>query len=350
MKITLEQLARRLGATVHGDGSKHVVGCAPIDTAGPEHVTFLANARYARHVKSTRAAAILIGPDTPCPAGLTRLVCDDPYFAFRNAMVELHGFRAHPRPADTADRLISPAAVVHPDASIGPDTIVHPFVTVEAGATIGARCVLYPGAYIGPGAVVGDECLLYPGVVVYDRCTLGDRVTLHGNTVIGSDGFGYATHEGAHHKIPQDGIVVIEDDVELGAGCAIERGAIGETRIGAGTKFADLISIGHGTTIGRHCLVVSLCGVAGSVEMGDYVVLGGQTGTVGHVRIGHRVQAMGKSGIASDIPDGLKIGGAPAIPFTQAKKNAIAASELYELVKRVRALEREVETLRAVRP
>lgn len=349
MSMTLDDLARRIGATVQGDGSKTVTGCAPIDSAGPHQVTFLANVKYTHHLENTKAAAVLVGESTTCPEHLTRLVCLDPYFGFRNAMIELHGFRSHPKAIDGDELGISAQAVIHPDAIIGPGTIIHPFVTVEAGAKVGSNCVLYPSVYIGPDATIGDECLLHPGVVIYDRCILGNRVILHGNTVIGSDGFGYATHDGAHHKIPQDGIVIIDDDVELGASCAIERGAIGETRIGQGTKFADLISIGHGTTIGEHCLFVSLCGVAGSVEVGDYVVLGGQTGVAGHLRIGHGVQAMAHSGIAGDIPDGQKVGGAPAIPHTKAKRNYLAATELYELVKRVRTLEKELKTLKAER-
>jgi UDP-3-O-[3-hydroxymyristoyl] glucosamine N-acyltransferase len=196
--------------------------------------------------------------------------------------------------------------------------------------------------YIGQNAKVGDDCILFPNVVVYDRCVLGNRVTLHANTVIGQDGFGYATHKGAHHKIPQAGIVVIEDDVEMGAGCAIERAAIGETRIGKGSKFADLISIGHGTTIGAHCLLVSLVGVSGSVEIGDYVALGGQVGVTGHLRIGHRAQVAARSAVVQDVPDGTKVGGVPAIELDKAKRNALAGLELYELVKRVRALEREL--------
>ncbi len=347
MPLTVQELATRIGARVDGDGGAMVARCAPIDTAGPEHVSFLANVKYTKYLATTKAAAVLVDESIRCPDGVTRLVCDDPYFAFRNAMIELHGHREHPQPADDHQEGVSSHAVIHAEATVGSGTIVHPFVTIERGARVGANCVLYPGVYIGPDASIGDECLLFPNVSVYDRSILGDRVTLHASTVIGSDGFGYATHEGAHHKIPQDGIVVIEDDVELGAGNAIERGAIGETRIGKGTKFADLISIGHGTTIGKHCLFVSLCGVAGSVDVGDYVVLGGQAGIVGHVRIGNGVQVMAHSGIAGDIPDGQKVGGEPAIPYTKAKRNYLAATELYELVKRVRSLEREVESLKA---
>ena len=347
MAHTLQQLADRIGARIEGDGSVQVSGCAPIDIATSDQITFLANAKYIRHLETTQAAAVLIDTKTTCPENLTRLVCDDPYFAFRNLMIELYGFRQHPLPSNNHVAGVSSQAVIHPEASIGEGAVIHPFVVVECGATVGKKTVLYPGVFVGPDARVGNDCILYPNVVIYDHCSLGDRVTLHSNTVIGQDGFGYATHAGSHQKIPQTGIVVIEDDVELGAGCAIERSTMGETRIGNGTKFADLISIGHGTTIGSHCLLVSLCGISGSVEVGNYVVIGGQVGVVGHLRIGDGVQVMAKSGVASDVPDGTKVGGAPAVPYTTAKKNAVAGASLYELVKRVRMLEREIESLKA---
>jgi UDP-3-O-[3-hydroxymyristoyl] glucosamine N-acyltransferase len=351
MALTVQELALKLGATVHGDGSRIVRGCAPIDHAGPDHVTFVANLKYVSYLSSTQAGAVLIDQKTTCPAHITRLICDDPYFAFRNAMIHLHGFRQHPQPICAPDdaqlpAAISAQAIVHPLAKIGAGSMIHPKSVIERDAIIGKRCVLYPGAYVGAGARLGDDCVLFPNVVIYDHCILGDRVTLHANTVIGQDGFGYATHNGVHHKIPQAGIVVIEDDVEMGAGCAIERAAIGETRIGRGTKFADLISIGHGTTVGPHCLFVSLVGVSGSVEVGKYVVLGGQVGVAGHLRVGDGVQAAARTAIAQDVPDGLKVAGTPAIPLDQAKRNALAGIELYQLFKRVRQLERELESIR----
>ena len=191
--------------------------------------------------------------------------------------------------------------------------------------------------------MIGDNCILYPNVVIYDGCRIGDRVTIHANTAIGNDGFGYATHDGTHHKIPQTGITVLEDDVEIGASCAIERAAIGQTVVGEGTKFADLISIGHGTTIGQHCLLVSLVGIAGSVEVGNYVALGGQTGVAGHLRIGHGVQALAKTGITGDVPDGATIGGAPAVDADAAKRNALAGMNLAQLARRVKTLERRLK-------
>jgi UDP-3-O-[3-hydroxymyristoyl] glucosamine N-acyltransferase len=347
--MTVEELARAVGASVIGDGSRTIEGCAAIEDAGPRQVTFVANSKYVPHLASTRAGAVIVDDKTTCPDGMTRLVAADPYFTFRNAIVALHGFRVHPKPLKSDDSGISALACVHPSAHIGGGTAIHPHAVVEEGASVGKNCVLYPGVHLGPHARVGDECLLFPNVVVYDRCVLGNRVTLHANTVIGQDGFGYATHKGEHHKIPQAGIVVIEDDVEMGAGCAIERAAVGETRIGKGTKFADLISIGHGTTVGEHCLFVSLVGVSGSVEVGNYVALGGQVGVVGHLKIGNFVQAAGRTVIVQDVPDGMKVGGTPAIPLDRAKRNALAYTELYEMAKRLRRMEKEIEQLKAAR-
>lgn len=360
MSITLAELATRIGAEVVGDGTRRVRGVAPIDRAGPEQVTFLANARYAEFLASTNAAAVIVGRSVDAPAHLVRLVADDPYFAFREALVALHGFRTHPPPMDVAGRDeatpasspavkgVSPRASVHPEASIGPECAIHPLAVVERGARIGRACVLYPGAYVGEHATLGDECVLFPHAVVYDRCRLGHRVTLHAGTVIGSDGFGYATHRGRHEKIPQAGIVVVEDDVEIGSGCVIERAALEETRIGAGSKLADLISIGHGTRIGRGCLIVSLVGISGSVDVGDFVAFGGQAGVAGHLSIGSQTQVAAKAAVVTDIPPGSRVAGIPAIDLDAAKRNALAGRDLYGMARRLKELEREVARLRAL--
>lgn len=342
MPLSLGEVASRIGATLRGDASRMVRGCAAIDHAGPDEIAFIANPKYLSHVATTRAAAVIVTPTQPTPEGIARLEASDPYFAFREAMVALHGFRVHPEPA-----MPGPAgASVHPSATIGPGCRIHPFATVERGAVLGARCVLYPGAYVGEESRLGDDCVLHPNAVVYERCTLGSRVTLHSCVVVGHDGFGYATHNGSHHKIPQAGAVVLEDDVEMGAGCAIERAAMGETRIGAGTKFADLISIGHGTTVGKHCLFVSLVGVSGSVEVGNYVVLGGQVGVTGHLTIGDFVQAAGKTAIVDDVKPGTKLAGVPGIELDAAKRNAIAGRDLYGMAKRLKAVERALAAMR----
>ena len=340
MAMTLGELADHLGARLNGDPNHSISRCAGIESASSEELTFLANARYRSHLEHTSAGAVLVSPGIDCPDGLATLSCDDPYFAFRNAVIALQGTRVHPEPIGDDGTGYSTRAAIHEDATIGEGTRVHPFAVVERGAAIGRNCHLYPGVWVGPNATVGDGCILFPNSVVHDHCVLGDRVTLHSGTVIGNDGFGYATHVGEHHKIPQHGIVVIEDDVELGGNCVIERAAMGETRIGRGTKFADLISIGHGTNIGPHCLLVSLVGVAGSVKMGHHVVLGGQVGVAGHLEVGDCVQALAQSGIVSDIESGTLLGGAPAISADTAKRNALAGTNLADLFRRVKKLER----------
>jgi UDP-3-O-[3-hydroxymyristoyl] glucosamine N-acyltransferase len=346
--MRLDELSRRIGATLHGDPSVEVHSCAPVDRASQGEVSFVANSKYIDHLLRTQASAVIVVPGLSVREGVARLEAADPYFAFREAMVALHGFRQHPAPADaTAGAPArSPAAVVHPSAKLGEGASLHAGCVVERGAVLGARCVLYPGAYVGENVVLGDDCVLFPGATVYDHCRLGHRVTLHAHAVIGSDGFGYATHQGRHEKIPQAGNVVLEDDVEIGGGCVVERAAMEETRIGAGTKFADLISIGHGTRIGKHCLLVSLVGVSGSVEMGDYVMLGGQAGVTGHLKIGNNVQASGKAAIVTDLPDGSRVGGIPAIELDAAKRNALAGRDLYGMARRLKQVEREVERLR----
>jgi UDP-3-O-[3-hydroxymyristoyl] glucosamine N-acyltransferase len=346
---TLQDLAERLEATLEGDPNATVHRCIGLPTAGPGDLSFLANARYLPHLKTTKAEVVLVGKDTQVPEGLCVLRCEDPYLAFSQAMVVVHGYREHPEPMD-APGGVSPRAAVHDTAVIGEGTRIHPFAVVEQGATVGKNCSIYPGAWIGPNASVGDDCLLFPNCVIYDGAIVGDRVTVHAGTVLGSDGFGFATSKGIHHKIPQQGIVRVEDDVEFGSNCAIERATMGETRIGEGTKFADLISIGHGTTIGSHCLLVSLVGVAGSVTMGNHVVLGGQSGVAGHLSIGDRVTAIARTGIVGNTAPDQMIGGMPAVPIDQARRNMLAFASLSKLAKRVRTLERAAEKTQADAP
>jgi len=349
MAIRLDELAQKIGATLHGDGSAQVSSCAPIERAQVGQVSFLANRKYAAHLATTNATAVIVASGATVKAGVAILEAVDPYFAFRQAMVALHGFRKHPASINSAqnNNSISERAAIHPTARIGEACSVHAGAVIESGATLGARCVIYPNAYVGEGVQMGDDCIVYPGACVYDGCVIGNRVTLHANTVIGSDGFGYATHKGRHEKIPQSGIVVIEDDVEIGSCCVIERAAMQETRIGAGTKFADLISIGHGTRIGKHCLLVSLVGISGSVDMGNYVVLGGQVGVTGHLSIGDGVQVAGKSAVVGDIPAGMRVAGVPAIESDKALRNHLVFRDLFDMSRKLKSLEREVAKLQA---
>ncbi len=367
--MTPQDLATRLGAELRGPGDAAINRCAPLSDAGPGDLTFLNNRRYAHLLPGTRASAVILQPrDLPdAPAGAALLVTDDVYLAFRHAMAALHGNRPRPEPG------ISPLAVVDETAELGERCTVCPGVTVGPRAVVGDRTVLYPGVYLGEGARVGDDCTLYPGVCVYDGCTLGDRVTLHANTVIGQDGLGYATSprkpgqgegdadrdgdapadEVIHHKVPPAGNAVVEDDVEMGANCSIDRATLGSTVVGAGTKFSNSVTIGHGARIGRHNLFVAQVGVAGSTVTGDYCVFGGQVGVGGHLVIGSRVQIAASSKVMHDIPDGETWGGTPARPFTDMKRILLQQQRLPDMAAELKRLRRRLDTLEAaasVRP
>jgi len=216
---------------------------------------------------------------------------------------------------------------------------VHPLAHIDPTARLGRGCVIYPGAYVGPGATLGNECILYPNAVVYDGCVLHDGVILHAGAVIGQDGFGYATHGGEHHKIPQVGIVELHDNVEIGANVTIQRATLGKTVIGAGTKISDLVAIGHGAGIGEHGLLVSLVGIAGSTKIGHHATIGGQAGVAGHLVVGNRVTIAARGGVVGDVPDGTVLYGAPATPAPHGRKGLMLQAQLPEIVERIRKLE-----------
>ncbi len=348
MAMTLQQLAERIDATVRGDGEHTVTRCAGIDEAGSDEVSFLANIKYLKSLKTTDAGAVIVSAADAesAPEQVNLLIAKDPYFAFREALVELHGFREHP-PSGIAE-----TATIDPTATVGDNCCIQHHVVIEAGAVVGNNCVIYPNCYIGRNAKIGDDCQLYPSVTVYDDCVLGNRVTLQACCVIGQDGFGYATHalEGEpprHHKIPPIGNAVIEDDVELGAGCTVDRATVGSTVIGAGTKFSNNVTIGHGTKTGKHNLYVAQVGLAGSVTTGDYVVMGGQVGVAGHLHIADGCQFAAKSGVIESTKPGEKYGGQPAMPIQQAKRNVLASLKLADMAKEFKRLKKQIAALEA---
>ena len=320
MTLTLAQLAERIGAELCGEGSAVVSSAATLEDAGPGDVSFLSNPKYGKQLETTRAGAVIVSPGVASDR-LTLLKTSDPYYAFARAVVALHGHRKHPHEG------------------------IHPRAYVEYTATIGEGTVLYPGAYVGPRARIGRDCVLYPNAVVYDECVLGDRVMVHAGASIGHDGFGYATSKGVHHKIPQVGNVVLEDDVEVGANAAIQRAAMGSTVIGKGTKVDSLVSIGHGVKVGEYGLLVSQVGIAGSTVLGHHVTLGGQVGVAGHLKIGDNVVMAAQGGILNDVPDQSTLMGAPAMPIRQARRVYVLFTQLPELADRVRGLEQQVAEL-----
>ena len=321
--MRLDELAAGIDAQiVGGDPSTQITSVATLDDATVGQVSFLANRKYAAQLETTRASAVIVaGSITSDRVAL--LKTPDPYFAFMKAAIALHGFRRHPHEG------------IHRDAHIDP------------GASIGPGATVYPGVFVGPRTRIGRDCTLYPNVVIYDDCIIGDRVIVHGGSVIGVDGFGYATHQAEHHKIPQVGNVVIEDDVEIGSNCAIARAALGSTVIGKGSKLDSLVVVGHGTKIGPHALLVAQVGIAGSVTIGHHVTMGGQVGVAGHLKIGDNVTVAAQSGVMADIPEQTVMIGSPAMPASHARRVYGIFTQLPELLERIKSLEQQVEELAA---
>jgi len=346
-EIVLGKLAEVLGGELEGDAERIIRGVGPIESASADEVTFLANPKYEKYVPETRAAAVLVSADYsgPAPASGGLIRCRDPYFAFRQVMVTLYGFR---KPYFEG---VSPLACIDADCEVAPDVRIGANATVAARCRIGPQTVIYPGVHVGPDCVIGRDCTIYPNVTLYDGTKLGDRVTIHAGTSIGHDGFGYATHKGddgvvRHEKIPQGGWVELEDDVEIGACCAIDRATLGATVIGAGTKFSNLVAIGHGTRMGRHCLLVAQAGIAGSVVVEDYAVFAGQAGVVGHIRIGAGARIGAKTGVTNDVPPGQEVFGVPSMPLAQAKRAFVTLPRLPQIRTAVRRLAREVNAIK----
>jgi UDP-3-O-[3-hydroxymyristoyl] glucosamine N-acyltransferase len=329
-----------VGGRVCGDPGILIRAAATLGQAREGDISFLANRRYEKQLESTQASAVIVGREFP-GTRVALLVAEDPYFAFTQVLVLLYGQRQHRQVG------ISPRASIAETAKVGTGCHIHDFVTVADHVEIGSGCILYPGVYIGPGAHIGSDCIFYPNVVVYDDSKIGSRVIINANSTIGVDGFGYATHQGVHHKIPQVGTAVLEDDVEIGSSCSIERGTLGDTVIGQGSKLGDLVTIGHGTRVGPYCLLVAQVGIAGSTTLGHHCTLGGQAGVVGHVTIGDNVTVGGRAGVASNIPDGETVLGTPAIDAGQARRAYMMIPYLPQMRQDIRALQNQLQKLLA---
>ena len=289
------------------DGPDAVItGVAPLSEATEQHISFLSNPKYAAQLETTNAAAVLVANDLPGESPKYIRVAN-PYYAMATTVARF--FAQRPRPEG-----ISPHAAIAATAKLGKNVAVGAFSVIGDDATIGDDVVIYPNVTIEANAVIGDGTIVYPQVSIYYACRIGKRCILHSGVVIGADGYGFATDDaGVHHKIPQVGIVRIEDDVEIGAGTTIDRAALGETVIGEGTKIDNLVQIGHNVRVGKRCLLVSQVGIAGSTTLGDFVQVGGQSGFAGHLKIGHRVRVYSKSAVFEDVPDGVWVRGIPAV-------------------------------------
>ena len=342
-RVTLRELADRLGCQLHGSGDIVVERVTTLELAGPGDVSFLSNKKYASQVAATQASAIIVGQDAP-EAPCATLRATDPYLAFATAVALL-------APDDRPAAGVSPQALVAPGATLGPGVSIGPFACIGAGVVIGARTIVHPHVVIYPGATIGDDCLIHAHVSIRDRCRIGDRVVIQNGAVIGSDGFGFAPlADGTYQKIPQTAPVVIEDDVEIGANTTIDRPAVGETRIQAGTKIDNLVQVAHGVNVGRNVMLVAQVGIAGSTSIGDSAVLAGQVGVAGHLHIGKGTKATAQTGIPNSVPDNSFISGYPAIDNRDWLKSSAVFKRLPELKKTVAALERRLAEIEATLP
>ncbi len=330
----IEEIARP--TRTDGATTETITGVASLGSAQPGDISFLGNTKYRASVAACRASIILLPEDYSGPAGPNQvhMFVDNPSAALGRLCSRIEqALWPKPKPG------IHASAVVAPDARVAASATIGPLCVVEAGATVGERAHLHASVFLGRSSVVGDDSWLMAGVVVAPECTLGKRVRLHPGVVIGADGFGYELVAGRHEKVPQVGTVLIGDDVEVGANSTIDRARFEKTVIGEGTKIDNLVQIGHNVVIGKHCLLCALVGVAGSVTLEDYVVVGGQSGLAGHLKVGCGAMIAAQSGVKDDIPAKTSVWGSPSLPLLLEQKLTILRTRLPELFKRVDALE-----------
>ncbi|MBC8097331.1 MAG: UDP-3-O-(3-hydroxymyristoyl)glucosamine N-acyltransferase [Akkermansiaceae bacterium] len=339
MTHTASQIAQQLSGEVLGDGSVQITGFATAEHARPGDLIFAEKETYFAAAEASQASAILVsGNFTSSKKVLIRV--SNPRVAVARLLPVFF-------PPDQPPQGIHPSATIASSAQIDPTAHIGPNCNVGERVRLGARSVLLGGNHIGRDCQIGEDVCLFPNVVVYAKCQIGHRVAIHAGTVIGSDGYGYVFDAGHHRKMLQIGNVIIQDDVEIGANTAIDRGALGATVIGKGTKIDNLVHIAHNVVIGEHCLVMGQCGFAGSTKLGNYCVIASQSGVAGHLKIGHQAMVGAKSGVMRDVPDKGAVLGIPAAPDKQAKRQIIALQQLPELLHRMRDLEKEVAELKA---
>jgi UDP-3-O-[3-hydroxymyristoyl] glucosamine N-acyltransferase len=336
--VTLADLALRLGCQLEGDGSIEVVRVAGLDDAGPGDLSFLANSKYAMRLPLTRASAVIVDAsvqDAPCAV----LRTSQPYLAFAEAVAILTP-PSRPVPG------LSAHAVIDPTAALGADVSVGPFAVIGPGARIGARTIIEAHVVVGAGATIGEDCHVHAHASIRDEVQIGARVIIQDAAVIGSEGFGFARRpDGSHQKIPQVGRVVIEDDVEVGAQSAVDRPAVGETRIGRGTKIDNLVQVAHGVRLGRNVILAAQVGIAGSTVLDDDVMMAGQSGATGHVHLGRGARVGAKSAVTKNVAAGEHVAGIPAGDVTEWREGVVLIRRLPDIRRTLSELEARLEAV-----
>ena len=335
----LKEIAHLIGGDLVGDGDTLITGICGIKEAKPGDLTFIANSKYLHLLQTTKASAVITSPDVKA-APKPIIQAENLSLAFAKLAATLLGSEIQRHPEG-----ISPKAVLGKGVRLGSGVSIQPFVVIEDDVAIGDRTVVYAHSYIGRRARIGNDCLIYPNVSIRERVEIGHRVIIHSGSVIGSDGFGFATVKGIHHKIPQIGTVVIEDDVEIGANVTIDRARFEKTLIGKGTKIDNLVQIAHNVVTGSNCIIVAQSGISGSTTLGNHVVLAGQSGIVGHITVGDHVMVGAQAGVSKSVPPNTAVWGYPAKPLPKAKRLNAALQRLPGLHKTVDSLRRRLEEL-----
>lgn len=336
--ITLKEIAQRLEGELAGEHENILIySVASLTEAKSGDISFLAHRRYLKDLNDTNASAVALTRDIQFER-LPSIRVENPYYAFSQL---LHIFFDLPY----TPKGIDGRAVIGRDVHLGRDVTIYPYVYIGDGVSIGDNVIIYPWTFVGERSSIGDNTVIYPDVTIRERCSIGCRVIIHSGAVIGSDGFGFATHKGIHHKIPQVGGVIIEDDVEIGANTTIDRGTLGNTVIKRGTKIDNLIQIAHNVIIGEDCIFAAQVGIAGSTQIGNRVFMGGQAGATGHIQIGNDVKVGGKAGVTKDVKDGQTASGMPAIPHRKWLKMMAVFEELPEFKRRLNELEEKIKGL-----
>lgn len=331
---TLGELAALVAGEIDGDPEVEIRGVAEIHNATPGTISYLHSPKYKKYLLTTEASGVVVTPDEEV-GDLNAIRVDHPALSFSRIL-------DHFAPSTGAAAEIHPTALIGADVRMGQDVSVGAYAVIEDGAELGDNVVIGPQSLVGRESKIGESTELKFHTVVYPRCLIGKKVTIHSGTVIGSDGFGYITHEGIHHKTPQIGRVVVEDNVEIGANCTIDRGTIGDTVIGEGSKLDNLVQIAHNVKLGKGCLVAALVGIAGSTVVGDYVAFGGQSGATDHIEIGAHARIAAKTGVTKSLPGGRTYAGMPARDIWEKNRMDALVRRLPDLVKKVKQLESRI--------
>ena len=336
MQMTLAEIAQLVSGDLDGDGSIKIHDVAKIEEAQPGEVSFISNPKYAKFMETTGASAVIVSRDFPVTKHPT-IRTDNPYLSFLKVLIAFHPEE------ETVAQGVHPSAVIHATARIGANCRIGACAVIDKNCRIGENVTLHPGVVVARDVQVGDNTILHANVVLREQVCIGNNVIIHSGTVVGSDGFGFA-REGEHYlKIPQVGGVIIEDDVEIGSNCSIDRATLGNTIIRKGAKLDNLIQVAHNVEIGEDTVIAAQTGISGSTKIGRHVIVGGQVGFVGHIEVGSNTTIAAQSGVSKSLPPDAIFFGYPARPIMQAKREEAALRKLPELLKRIAAIEAKLK-------